>query len=245
MEYSQEAIDYVDYCVNYVPDCKWGKKRCPLYDSCSHEGECSRIVERMKVGEVLGEEDVKVIEFLSYTSGLWEPDNGEKACYAKGSEERCRAFEICEEREEGHEVCTEVLQLLDRSAERIAERTIQSAIIKNLPEEWHLKEKVLLYGHENEIPEINGRTDIELKGETTDTLYVVELKLRATREHVGQLASYVGWYKKHLPENANAVKGILLAEQFDEGALSALEACPDMVPRLCNLHVYIDKIQQV
>ena len=245
MDYSQAEIDYVDYCITHIPSCEWGKKRCPLYDSCSHEGECSRIVERMKIGEVLGEEDVGIIEFLSYATGLWEPENGEKSCYAKGSEIICKASEACEGRQEGHEICTELLQRLDRSAHRIAEKTIQNAIIKNLPEEWYLQEKVMLDGCENEIPEINGRTDIELRGQTTDTLYVVELKLRATREHVGQLASYVGWYKKHLPDKAKAVKGILLAEQFDRGALSALQVCPDLVPRLCDLCVHIDKVQQV
>jgi hypothetical protein len=245
MDYSQAEIDYVDYCVNYLPSCQWLKKKCPMYDSCNHEGECNRIIDRMKNGEILAEEDVKVIEFLSFTRGLWEPEDGEKACYAKGSEERCTAFAVCEERKDGHEVCTELLQRLDRSAQRIAEKEIQKTIIKNFPEEWYLKEKVSLDGYEKEIPEINGRTDIELKGQTTDTLYVVELKLRATREHIGQLASYVGWYKKHLPEKVKAVEGILLAEEFDKGALSALEVCPDLMARICKLRVDIEKFEQV
>jgi len=105
--------------------------------------------------------------------------------------------------------------------------------------------KLTLKGHEVPIPDINGRADLLLK-EEPDSLIVVELKVgEASREHVGQLASYVGWYKEHPEdrpddcEDCTNVKGILLARDFSKGAESALKACPNLEKRKFVLHVEI------
>jgi len=111
--------------------------------------------------------------------------------------------------------------------------------------DFALGEKISLLAHEVYIPEINGRIDLLLKAEKSSSLIVVELKSEvATREHVGQLASYVGWYKKNpdkMPGQVKNVKGLLLARKFSSGAQSALEACPDLESRTFELHVDIKK----
>jgi len=198
----------------------------------------------MKNGETLSEEDKGIIRFFYDTEKLWQ-----EPCYAKDTEP-CPNLEFCARREEHKEevICTEFIQWLNLNAQKIVEKEIQKAILRNFPEEWCLKEKLIPIDEEKSIPEINGRIDIRLRGETNATLYIVELKLRATREHVGQLASYVGWYKKHpeeMPSPTKDVKGILLAEEFHNGALSALEVCPDLMARICRLRVDIETIQQV
>jgi len=246
MDYSPE-IKYVEFCVEHLY-CEAGRKKCPIYASCYENGECQglcdSIPDKMKNGEILSEEDRGVIRFFHDTEKLWK-----EPCYAKDAEP-CPNLEFCTRREEQKEemVCTELIQWLDLNAQKIAEKEIQKAILRNFPDEWGFKEKLVPIDNEKPIPEINGRIDIRLRGETTATLYIVELKLRATREHVGQLASYVGWYKKHpeeMPPPTKAVKGILLAENFDKGALSALEACPDLIARICKLRVEIENTQQV
>lgn len=253
MDYSKEEIAYVDYCVKNLPDCQDRRRKCPVYDSCHEDGECqqlcNRIIEKMNSGEILWEEDRKIIEFFTIARGLWEPDDSERACYAKDAAEPCPNLEFCTEREqrEGTEakwVCSELVQRLDTEAQKVKEKDIQKVILRSFPNDWKLEEKLVLVGHERSIPEVNGRIDILVKGETTTDLYIVELKSRATREHVGQLASYVGWCKKHpLSEQTKAVKGILLAEEFDKGALSALEVCPDLRARICKLRVDIENVQ--
>jgi hypothetical protein len=244
MEYSKEEIDYVAFCVdNFV--CKVKKRKCPIYELCCENGEgqeiCNNIPSRMKNGEVLSEEDRGVIRFFQNTNQQTDD------CFTNGTNIPCPNIESCNKREDKAEkrICDELIQKINPTIQKIAEKVIQNVIIKNVPEEWYLNEKVSFDDHEKEIREICGRTDIQLKGLTTQTLYIVELKIRATREHVGQLASYVGWYKKHLPEKFTSVEGILLAEEFDKGALSALEVCPDLTPRLCNLRVTIEQISQV
>lgn len=243
MEYSKAEIAYVDFCVNNF-SCEVKKRKCPIYELCYENGECQglcdNIPDRMKNGEVLSEEDRGIIRFFQGTKQLEEDD-----CFVKGTDKPCPNRELCEEREEKAEklICDELIQRLDPNVQRVAEKVIQRVILRNCPNEWGLKEKLLLIDSEQPIPEINGRIDIRLKGETTATLYIVELKLEATREHVGQLASYVGWYKKHpeeMPPPTKAVKGILLAEKFDKGALSALEACPDLMAKICKLRVDIE-----
>jgi RecB family endonuclease NucS len=111
--------------------------------------------------------------------------------------------------------------------------------------DFGMGENLSLLAHEVYIPEINGRIDLLLRAEKSSLLIVVELKSEvATREHVGQLASYVGWYKKNpdkMPGQVKNVKGLLLARKFSPGAESALEACPDLESRIFELHVDIKK----
>jgi len=252
MDYSTEEIAYVDFCVNNA-DCSPTKKtKCPVYALCCEneepQGLCERILASMNNGEMLIEEDREIVRFFYNTHRCWM---AEEDCWAKeDSDNKCPNRELCEEREGKNEepICGELIQGLDPNALKVAERVIQRVILRRFPREWGLGEELILIDSEEPIPEINGRIDIRLKGKTTGTLYIVELKLKATREHVGQLASYVGWYKKHpeeMPPLTKTVKGILLAEEFYEGALSALEACPDLMPRTCKLRVDIGSIQQV
>lgn len=254
MEYSGEEISYVRYCVTDLPACEDRRQKCPVYDSCHDNGECrelcSSIVEKMTAGEILCEEDRRIVEFLTLARGLWESDESERACHGKGVAEPCPNLELCTEQEqredEGHWVCSELLMRLDTKALRVKEREIQRAIVRLCPNDWKLGERVTLVDHERPIPGVSGRIDIILRGETTDDLYIVELKTRATREHVGQLAAYVGWCKKHpLPEQTNVVRGVMLAEEFDRGALAALDVCPDLMARHCQLRVDVNDVQQV
>ena len=239
MDYTKEEIAYVNFCIEKLPDCQVGKKRCPVYESCNQDEEClqlcNRIINNMNNGEILSEDDYKIICFFS-TKGFWKPESDD--CYLKDGTP-CHNLEICNERNEGHEVCTQLMERLDLNAQKIAEKEIQRLIIKNFPADWKMGEKLALVGWEKEIQEINGRIDILLKGKDTALLYVVELKLRATRESVGQLASYVGWCLKHpLAEQTNGVKGILLADTFDKGALSALDVCHDLiVPKIWDIGI--------
>jgi len=248
MEYSKAEIAYVDFCVNNS-NCEVKKRKCPIYEVCYENGECQglcdNIPDKMKNGEILPEEERGIIRFFQGTKQLEEND-----CFVKGTDKPCPNRELCEEREgKGEElICDELIQRLNPSVQKIAEKVIQRVILRNFPEEWCLKEKLVPIDDEKSIPEINGRIDIRLRGKTNATLYIVELKLRAAREHVGQLASYVGWYKKHpeeMPPPTKDVKGILLAEEFDKGALSALEVCPDLMARICKLRVDIETIQPV
>ncbi|PIU57460.1 MAG: hypothetical protein COS88_01020 [Chloroflexi bacterium CG07_land_8_20_14_0_80_51_10] len=246
MDYLPEEIRYVEFCVNHF-SCEIGRKKCPIYASCYENGDCQglcdAILDKMKNGELLSEEDRKIITFFQNSKQLEEDD-----CFVKGTDKPCPNRELCEEKERKEEelICDELIQRLDPSTQKIAEKVIQRVIFKNCPNEWGLGEKVALSGYEKSIPDINGRIDIQLKGDNTATTYIVELKLKATREHVGQLASYVGWCKNHpIPGQTKAVKGILLAENFDNGALAALEACPDLVAKICKLRVDIENIQQM
>jgi hypothetical protein len=248
MEYSDEEIAYVDFCVNNF-SCEVGKRKCHIHASCYKNGEyqglCDDIPNRMKNGEILSEDDREIIRFFQGTKQLEEDD-----CFVKDTDKPCPNRESCEKREDRKEklICEELIQRLDLNAQKIAEKEIQRVILRDFPDiEWGLEEKIVLLDSEKPIPEINGRIDILLKGEATASLIVVELKLRATREHVGQLASYVGWYKIHpekMPPPTKAAKGILLAENFDKGALSALEACPDLMAKICKLSVDIINVDK-
>lgn len=250
MDYSKEEIGYVEFCVNNAECSPTRRVKCPVHALCYGDEECQGLCERilasMNNGEILPEEDRAIVGFFYNAHKWWMADED---CWAKWHpENKCPNRELCEEREGREEklICDELVQRLDLDAQKIAEKEIQKAIISNCPSDWGLEEKVVLVGSEEPIPEINGRIDIRLRGEATATIYIVELKLRATREHVGQLASYVGWCKNHpMPGQTRAVRGILLAEDFDEGALSALEACPDLMPRTCRLRVDIGDTQWV
>jgi len=254
MDYSPEEIEFVKFCA-YANDllCEASgnlEVRCPLWDPCDkvyQEDEedrlCRRIPAKMEKGEELTEEEINIIEFWG-EERLWKKGT----CIPKGGDKPCPNSDECDKRpSENDVICTVLLRKLGRYQPyeyRILEAEINKIIRNNLPNiDFGFGAKLSLIDYEVNIPEINGRVDLLLKEEKTDLLVVVELKSeKATREHVGQLASYVGWYKENqekMPAQTKSVKGILLAKDFSEGAKFALRECPDLDKRSFELHLEI------
>ena len=123
----------------------------------------------------------------------------------------------------------------------ILEKEIEKIILNNIADiDWGVGEELKYYGHQCLIREINGRVDILLKGQTSSTLYVIELKPSlADRRDVGQLQSYVGWYERNLPAPFKTVKGILLARKFNSGASYAILANPSLEARMFELSIAV------
>jgi len=243
MDYLPEEIAFVEFCTKCI---KCELSECPGLNICEQRSEgnefCLSILDKMRKGEELGEQDIDVVEFFPIDE-LWKKGT----CNPKGSQETCPNKNECNKRTENEAICTVLLRKLGRylpEENRIMEVEINKIIRNDLLNiDFGLGEKPSLIDYEVYIPEINGRIDLLLKAEQSCLLIVIELKSEtATREHVGQLASYVGWYRKNpdkMPAQTKRVKGILLARDFSPGAKYALEECPDLEPKIFELHVDI------
>jgi len=247
MDYSPEEITFLKFCTENIP-CELSE--CPARDICEQREKgkefCLSILDKMGSGEELAEQDIDVVDFF-LTPKLWKKGT----CVPKDGQEPCPNSNECDKRPAEHEVCTVLLRKLDRGEVNkygILEDKIQKVIVRDVTKsmiDWHASEGLKYYA---EKPKIDvGEPDILLIGSKSKTLYVIELKAAvAKREHVGQLASYVGWYREHpeqCPEQCTNVKGILVAEDFDSRAIYALKACCDLEPRRFDLHVEIKPIE--
>lgn len=246
MGYLPEEIAFVKFCTNqeYEVICTTKKgrrgKNCPALKSCDENNPtCGQILSKMEKSEELSELDTEIIRFWYYDVD-WDwnncmPNDSEESCYNAGKE-CCERLGICEQ-------LLQKLGVYEPYEYTILETEINKIIRHDLPNiDFGAGEKLSLIGYEIPISEINGRVDLLLKNEKTDLLVVVELKaVEASKEHVGQLASYVGWYKEHPLEGCKDVQGILLAPKFSKGAESALKACTNLYKRCFDLHVEIIK----
>lgn len=246
MYYSPEEIALVEFCVEMCP-CDEARYPCPLKDACDAQYDekdserilCSGILQRMREGSELSEVERKVVEFLTDDgTGMW------KDCKIKKRNRWCVNRRICEsnEKEGSTNCCGTLLGKLGLLLpdHKILERAVESIICRdqNLIE-WEVGEDLVFCERHPTAGNI-GQPDILFTGGKTGRLYVIELKVGvATREHVGQLASYVGWYRGR--GGFKDVWGILVAEGFHEGARYAMEACQDIYSRLYKLSVEIKR----
>jgi len=119
----------------------------------------------------------------------------------------------------------------------IYEKEVQKIIVNETrisAKEWHTSEDLEYLVEKPHIDGV-GEPDILLKGVESNSLYVVELKIvEAIPQHVGQLASYVGWYKE------NPLEGC-------KGAEYALKTCDYLLEKRCfDLQVKIIRpVEQV
>jgi hypothetical protein len=235
MEFSKEEIEFVEFCANYI-DCS--KAECPSHESCEKGKEiCLTIPQRMKEGEELSSDDKEIIQYFMSE----EPWYSGCKVGRKGPE--CPNAQICNDR--GEDICLKLgwsLGLSLSEEKEILEKEIQKIILNNIRKiDWGLEEEVEYYSHEYKTP--IGRPDIMLKGKKNKVLFVVELKsATASREDVGQLMSYVGWFKENLPIGFEAVKGILLAGEFSPGAKYAINTNSDLEARIFELNVSVKKV---
>ncbi|MBI2917997.1 MAG: DUF1016 family protein [Chloroflexi bacterium] len=239
MDFSSEEIELIRFCIDNI-DCR--KAECPSELSCvEDDGLCGSIPDKMGRGEDLSPAEIEVIDyFLNNDDRLWRKNK----CIPKGTHKECPHSTICNKtlRDDEEFTCVRLRQklgLLSPEEYNILEREVQKIIINSLAGiNWSLGEEVRYYSHETPIG--IGRPDILLEGIETKTLYVIELKPgRAQRGDVGQLLSYVGWYQDNLPRGFDAVKGILLAREFDLAAAYALKANPTLCGRTYQLSVHV------
>jgi len=192
------------------------------------------MVTMMERGEELDHEHTAIIRF--WLKLTWS-DN----CVPDGGEDHCPNITRCIE---GEEVCEGLLKKLgiyEPYEYNIYEEEVQKVVVADICRrlvDWHVEEE-LEYIAEKPYIEGVGKPDILLRGVTSKNLYVVELKVgKARREDVGQLASYVGYYREHPLTGCTEVKGIMLARSFSKGAEYALKAC-NLMKRYYDLHVEI------
>lgn len=236
MNFSKEEIGFVEFCANNI-DCS--KPKCPFYESCEKDKEiCLTIPQRMKKREELSSDDKKIIQYFYTTENLWYPD-----CKSGRKGPECPNVQNC--KDSGEDICKELVQRIGLSLteeQEVLEKELQKIVLNNITNiDWGLEEEIEYYSHEHNTP--IGRPDILLKGKRSKVLYVVELKsTTASRENVGQLMSYVGWFKENLPIGFQAVKGILFAKEFSSEAKYAINICPDLEARIFDLFVSVKKI---
>ncbi|MFC1961682.1 PDDEXK nuclease domain-containing protein [Chloroflexota bacterium] len=202
---------------------------------------CEATLQKMRTGLELLEEDREITAYFFNSSPLWK----KTSCTPRGTGVECPNEKLCEEREARQEpwVCRGLLEKLGIYSQenlQILEREIGKVILNNLADlDWSMGEALRYHSREPSIP--IGRPDILLKGSSTETLYVIELKAGiASREDVGQLQSYVGYYREHLPKQFKDVKGILVAQKVDDRARYAIAANPILSCRNYKLSVDIE-----
>jgi RecB family endonuclease NucS len=243
MNFTNEEIDLIRFCGDNI-DC--AKEECPVGNSCEEGKEiCLAIPSKMERGMELSPTDKEIILYFfknEKQQQLWKRNS----CTPKGTKAECPNVKACDDREKERQkcICDELLDklgLYSKEEYQILEREIQKVIINNLQNiDWGVGEKLQYYAHESPID--IGRADILLQSSKTETLYVIELKpAQATREDVGQLQSYVGWYKENIMPKFKIIKGILLAKELDDGAKYAIKANPDLEARLFRLHIEVTK----
>ncbi len=240
MEFSEEEIKFIQFCVD-IDELSCKDTGCPQMHQCDFERKnyyCTSIPSTMRNSKELSQEQRSIISFFCHDP-RWTDD-----CKIPPWRKRCPNYSFCND----EWVCKKLLEKLELPIpenlkrpvlkdQRILEHEIKKIILNNFSEiDWKLDESVTYYAHEEVIR--TGRVDILLKG--AKTLYVVELKGGiATREHVGQLLSYVGCYRENLPTGIEAVKGILLANDMDANCKMAIDACEAIEFRKLILKVEI------
>jgi len=245
MDYSPEEKAYIEF---FVRNCTCDTtEKCSYWNSCNENNPlCQQILTEMGKNEALREEEIELVKFWFENADLWENDE----CISKVNGEPCPNSDKCED----GLICERFLVRLGCYLYEydILEKEIQKVIVNDMHEaglltDWQTAEKLEYYP--KRLPIAVGVPDMLLIGTDTKTLYVVELKKgEASREHVGQLASYIGWYKEHpedRPEGCKNVRGILLAQKFGKGAEYALKVCPDLEPRQFKLHAEIKTVEQL
>jgi hypothetical protein len=243
MDYSPEEKAYMEF---FIENCTCETtEKCSYWGSCNENNPlCQQILTRMGKSEALKEEEIDLIKFWFEKAELWKNED----CTSKRNGQPCYNSDKCED----GLICEMFLVNLGCYLYEydVVEKEIQKIIVNDLRRsasmmDWHTAEELRYY---SEKPLINvGAPDILLIGADTKTLYVVELKRgEASREHVGQLASYVGWYREHPEDRPQGckdkdVKGILLARKFSKGAEYALKVCEGLESRHLELHAKINE----
>ncbi len=250
MDYSPEEMAFVEFCESQGEDviCVAGGRgrrrvECPAQKDCDDNNpRCSQILVDMQEKRELTQEQVQIIRFW-LRDIQWDEEN----CIPAGGTPKCDNYdsEACAY----DQVCEQLLRKLgvhDPDQYEIYEEEIQKVIVEDLLRsrlDWHLGEQ--LEYHVQKPPTAVGRPDILCIGAQSKTLYVVELKaVQAQRSDVGQLASYVGWYRAHpehrpVPCRDTGVVGILLATDFSARSEYALRACTRLYGRRFHLHAEI------
>ena len=115
------------------------------------------------------------------------------------------------------------------------ERDLQASLRKNIDQ---LEEGLeIIDGGKEKIVD-SGRIDILTK-DKFDNLVVIELKSGiASRSDIGQILSYIG----DLYEENGQVRGILIAQDFDQGARSAARAAKQLKLIRYNFKFYFDLV---
>lgn len=111
----------------------------------------------------------------------------------------------------------------ESAPESLLERDLRNSLVRDLGNAFG--QDLELIGAEVAV-EV-GRVDILAK-DAAGSIWVVELKNKTcTRDVVGQVLSYVGATRKQYP--GSLVRGVVVGPDFDDTALSALEATHDIV----------------
>lgn len=112
-------------------------------------------------------------------------------------------------------------QPLAADADRLMEKHLQDFLVSNISASLDIPLK--LVATERVVKDV-GRIDILAEG-PLGTIWAIELKIGcASRDAVGQLASYLG----ALHAEGIEAKGILVASTFDAAALAAIRVIPSI-----------------
>lgn len=86
-----------------------------------------------------------------------------------------------------------------------------------------------------------GRIDILAKEKATGSLVVIELKKgEGHHDVIGQILKYMGWVKDN--KESKEVKGIIIAEKFDEGFRNALKMVQDKNLKVKTYRISFDDL---
>jgi len=237
MDYTPEEINFVRFCSeqDWNVVCQRRRKRCPAWPCSDDNPVCAEMVTMMEGGEELDDEHTTIVRF--WLRELKWSDS----CVPVGGEDSCPNITRCIEGAEACEGLLKKLGVYEPYEYNIYEEEVQKVVVNDIRKrlvDWHVEEE-LEYIDEKPHIEGVGKPDILLRGVRSKNLYVVELKVgEAQREDVGQLASYVGWYREHPPAGCTEVKGILLARSFSKKAKYALKAC-NLMKKCYDLHAEI------
>jgi len=239
MDYTSEEIEFVRFCSKQDEKvvCRRRRKKCPASESCDENNNplCEQLLAVMENGEELSDEHIGIIRFWRREL-KWDDD-----CIPNGGEASCPNIEHCVEGAEACEGLLRKLGVYEPYEYDIYEEEVQKVVVNDIRKrlvDWHAEEDLEFLDEKPHIEGV-GKPDILLRGVESKNLYVVELKVgEASRQDVGQLASYVGWYREHPPAGCTEVKGILLAPRFSKSAEYALKAC-NLEKRCYDLHIKI------
>jgi hypothetical protein len=242
MIYTPEELAYISFCKGQIT---CDQSDCPGGHGCdqNNRSHCSIIVDKMKTNSDLTKDEIRIVKyFFDIDQKLWR--NGRYLCTPLGSKEKCPNRVFCDKVSDPEAPCSTLSMKLGIYTEEqlnILESEVEKILVNNLDKvDWGVGEKLSFFAKQTNIDDIHGRVDVLLKNQAGTTIFVVELKPdTATREDVGQLQSYVGWYRDNLPLGVNKVKGILLAREIEPAAKYAALAGIDIMTRCFELEMKI------
>lgn len=129
----------------------------------------------------------------------------------------------------------------------LEEKYLQQFLLENFNNFFKDLQKYYVDDSCSEVPLGNaGRCDILAKNRETGDLVVIELKREvASSRAVGQILSYITGAQKEIAKDGQDVKAILVAKDFDDSFLSAIERTEDEISlKKYNLHFDLQKVNQ-